>query len=64
MEFVLALAVVAPLMKLSSFLNEAKAMEYAVADASEFLDLPELPEPAQRAAVRDEGVELANVSFS
>ena len=64
LEFVLALAVVAPLMKLSSFLNEAKAMEYAVADASEFLDLPELPEPAQRAAVRDEGVELANVSFS
>ena len=64
LEFVLALAVVAPLMKLSSFLNEAKAMEYAVADASEFLDLPELPEPAQRAAVRDEGVELANGSFS
>ena len=61
LEFVLALAVVAPLMKLSSFLNEAKAMEYAVADASEFLDLPELPEPAQRAAVRVGGVDVRDM---
>lgn len=61
---VLALAVVAPLMKLSGFLNEAKSMEYAVADARAFLDLPELPEPAVRACVHGTDVELSGVSFS
>lgn len=61
---VLALAVVGPLMKLSAFLNEAKVMEYAVNDASEFLNLPELPEPDSRAVVNGSGVELQGVSFS
>ena len=61
---VLALAVVPPIMKFTSFLNEAKAMEYAVADAREFLDLPQLPEVEDRAVVGGGGVELAGVSFS
>lgn len=61
---VLALAVVPPIMKFASFLNDAKSMEYAVADASEFLNLPELPEPAARARVRGADVRIEGVSFS
>lgn len=61
---VLALAVVGPLMKLAAFLNEAKSMEYAVNDAGEFLDLPELPEPDSRAALSGSGVECEGVTFS
>lgn len=64
LAFVLALAVVPPLMKLTGFLNEAKSMEYAVADANEFLQLPELPEPAERAPVHGTAIELDDVSFS
>lgn len=61
---VLALAVVQPIMKFTGFLNEAKAMEYAVADAREFLDLPELSEPSVRASIAGTGIELRDVSFS
>lgn len=64
LALVLALAVVHPLMKLSSFLNEAKSMEYAVADASEFLDLAELSEPEVRAQTKGSRIELSGVSFS
>ena len=40
---VLALAIVDPIARFTSFVNEIKSMEYAVADAEEFLGLPELP---------------------
>ena len=61
---VMALAVVDPAMRLGAFLNEAKSMEYAVADADEFLRLPELPEPRERARVRGADVKLSGVRFS
>ena len=35
-------------MRFTSFVNEMKSMEYAVADTREFLDLPELSDPAER----------------
>ena len=62
--WVLALAVVPPIMKFSAFLNDSKSMEYAVADAAEFLDLPELPEPVERAKVCGSDIRLERVSFS
>lgn len=61
---VLALAVVPPVMRLSTFLNEAKSMEYAVADADEFLLLPELDEPDCDAEVEGSAVDLSHVSFA
>lgn len=64
LALLLALAVVPPIVRVGAFLNEAKSMEYAVADARAFLDLPELPEPAVRATVRATDLELSNVSFS
>lgn len=64
LALVLALAVVTAFVRLSAFLNEAKSMEYAVADASEFLSLPELPEPAAPAETHGSGIDLEGVSFS
>ncbi len=62
---VLALAIVDPIARFTSFVNELKSMEYAVADAAEFLDLPELPEADRRATeVKDSSVELKDVRFS
>ncbi|MGR1083211.1 ABC transporter ATP-binding protein [Olegusella massiliensis] len=62
---VLALAIVDPIARFTSFVNELKSMEYAVADAAEFLDLPELPEADRRATgVKDPSVELKDVRFS
>ena len=46
---VLALAIVDPIARFTSFVNEIKSMEYAVADAEEFLGLPELPEVTRNA---------------
>lgn len=62
--FILALAIVDPIMRFTAFINELKSMEYAVADAREFLDLPELAEPAARAKLSGADVELKDVRFS
>ena len=48
---ILALAIVDPIMRFTAFVNDVKSMEYAVADAVEFLGLPELPETARSALV-------------
>ena len=64
MGIVLSLAIVDPLMRFTSFVNEMKSMEYAVADAAEFLDLPELPEPKSRAETSGFAVEMKDVRFS
>ena len=62
---VLALAIVDPIARFTSFINEIKSMEYAVADAEEFLGLPELPEVTRNATgVQDSSIELKDVHFS
>lgn len=61
---ILALAVVDPIMRFTSFVNEMKSMEYAVADTREFLDLPELSDPAERALPLDASIEMENVRFA
>ncbi len=61
---ILALAVVDPITRFATFVNEMKAMEYAVADTREFLDLPELDEPARRARTSGSSIELDDVGFS
>lgn len=60
---ILALAVVPPIMKLSAFLNETKSMEFAVADADEFLTLPALPEVSEAAQVTSADIAFCNVRF-
>lgn len=62
---VLSLAIVDPIARFTSFVNELKSMEYAVADAAEFLGLPELPEIDRSATrVKDSSIELKDVRFS
>lgn len=60
---ILALAVVSPIMKLSAFLNEMKSMEFAVADADEFLTLPPLPEVHEEASVPSSDIAFRDVKF-
>lgn len=43
MGIILSLSIVGPLMKATTFINEAKSMEYAVEAANELLNLPVLP---------------------
>lgn len=60
---ILSLAVVSPIMKLSAFLNEMKSMEFAVADADEFLTLPPLPEAREEANVPSSDIAFCDVRF-
>lgn len=63
LAIILALAIVPPITKLSSFLNELKSMEFAVADADEFLTLPELPEVGQKAKLASYDILFDGVRF-
>lgn len=63
LAIILALAIVSPIMKLSSFLNELKSMEFAVADADEFLTLSELPEVDHDARINSYDVSFDRVRF-
>lgn len=64
MGIILSLSIVAPLMKATTFINEAKSMEFAVAAAKELLDLPVLPDSKQSISVSNTDITLKNVSFS
>lgn len=64
MGVILSLSVVGPLMKATTFINEAKSMEYAVKSADELLHLPELPDAGKEAEVSDYDISLQNVSFA
>lgn len=61
---ILAVAVVDPMLRLTTFLNLSKSIEFAVADADDFLSMPELAQPEARAAVHGTGIALNRVSFS
>ena len=47
MGIILSLSIVGPLMKATTFINEAKSMEYAVEAANELLNLPNLPDSGE-----------------
>lgn len=64
MGIILSLSIVSPLMKATTFINEAKSMEYAVEAANELLTLPVLPDSGERVSVSDTDIVLQNVSFS
>ena len=60
----LALGIVAPLMKATAFINALKGMEYAVENTQELLRMPALPEVTAPATLNGCGVELKNVRFA
>lgn len=64
MGIILSLSIVGPLMKVTTFINEAKSMEYAVDAANELLNLPVLPDSGKMVSLRRTDIVLQDVSFS
>ena len=60
----LALGIVNPLMRATTFVNEMKSMEYSVRDARELLDIMQLPEAPKYAPVRGSELKFQDVRFS
>lgn len=64
MGIILSLSIVGPLMKATTFINEAKSMEFAVESANELLNLPALSDSGKRVAITHTDIALNGVSFS
>lgn len=64
MCLILSLGIVAPLTSFTVFVNEAKAIEYALKDGYEFLNLKELENPLEPVNICRYHIELKNVFFS
>ena len=60
----LSISMVGSLAKLEVFSENMRQVKYTVENLEEFLEMPSLPEPAQRADVKRTGVALKNVHFS
>lgn len=64
MGIILSLSIVGPLMKATTFINEAKSMEYAVETANELLNLPVLPDSGKIVSIPHNDIALKHVTFS
>lgn len=64
MGITLSLSIVGPLMKATTFINEAKSMEYAVEAANELLNLPVLPDSGKIVSIPHNDIALKHVTFS
>ncbi|NFI06195.1 ABC transporter ATP-binding protein [Clostridium botulinum] len=64
MCLILSLRIVAPLTSFTVFINDAKAIEFAVKDAYEFLSLKELENPLEPVNICRYDIELKDVFFS
>ena len=64
MGIILSLSIVGPLMKATTFINEAKSMEYAVEAANELLNLPVLPDSGKIVSIPRNDIGLEHVTFS
>ena len=64
MGIILSLSIVGPLMKATTFINEAKSMEYAVEAANKLLNLPNLPDSGEFVPINHTDIVLQDVSFS
>ena len=64
MGIILSLSIVGLLMKATTFINEAKSMEYAVEAANELLNLPVLPDSGKIVSIPHNDIALKHVTFS
>ena len=64
MGIILSLSIVGPLIKATTFINEAKSMEYAVEAANELLNLPVLPDSGKIVSIPHNDIALKHVTFS
>ena len=60
----LSISMVGSLAKLEVFSENMRQVKFTVESLEEFLEMPALPEPAERAAVEHTDVELRGVHFS
>ena len=60
----LSISMVGSLAKLEVFSENMRQVKFTVETLEEFLEMPELPEPKERAVVKSTDVELKNVHFS
>ena len=61
---ILSLGVVGPMMNFTNYINEAKAIEYALHDVSNELETPVLSDSEKDIEIKDNTIELKNISFS
>ena len=64
MGIILSLSIVGPLMKATTFINEAKSLEYAVEAANELLEPAVLLDSGRIVPIRHTDIVLQDVSFS
>ena len=64
MCLILSLGIVGPLMNFTTYINETKAIEYAVHDVDELLHAEELPDTGKPVEVPSKDIQLQDVSFS
>lgn len=64
MCLILSLGIVGPLMNFTTYVNETKAIEYAVHDVDELLHVEELPDTGKPVDMHSKDIQLQNVSFS
>ena len=64
MCMILSLGIVGPVTWFTTAVNDFKSIEYAVKDARELLNLPELPDSTTAVTLHSYDVELRQVSFS
>ena len=64
MCLILSLGIVGPLMNFTTYVNETKAIEYAVHDVDELLHAEELPDTGKLVEVCSKDIQLQDVSFS
>jgi len=63
-SLILSLGVVGPMMNFTNYINEAKAIEYALHDVDKLLQIPVLSNSKQDTEITDYNIKLQNVSFS
>jgi ATP-binding cassette subfamily B protein len=64
MCMILSLGIVGPVTYFTTLVDDYKAIEYAVQDAGELLNLPEMSDVSEAASLQDYNVKLQHVSFS
>ncbi|MBP1736314.1 MAG: Xenobiotic-transporting ATPase [Oscillospiraceae bacterium] len=60
----LSMSMIGSLAHIEVFMNEIKQMSFVVEEAQRFLDIPELSEPAEPAALNGTGIRLSGIRFS
>lgn len=64
MSLILSLGIITPLMWFAVIIDDIKSIEYAVNDASELLELPELQDSDKAVNLNDYHISMSKVSFS